>query len=413
MNKETQLSDLCIRLMQELKRLHYTEEYIGKFKTRAKEFQSFCSKELGTELFSEKAGEAYLKEKYNYVWGDAISATSHTTQSAIRLIKVLGELNQYDAILAVKKKEDISVWAKKDLNIINSFIIYMQSPDNTTKTKESRLNRLKNFYLFLGFKDLESVVDIDEKVLQEYVLSMQGDSLGHSKNRITTLKQYLSFLNKNSMLNKDYSLVLPRIIIPENKNIPYLWDESEIELLLKSIDRGNPAGKRCYAMLLLAIQLGMRISDISNLKLEDLKWESKKIEFIQHKTGEKNILPMLDDVGWALIDYIRFARPKVESPYVFLYTCAPYSNISASGVGSVLTRQLRQCGIQKRIGTDIGMHSFRHALARRLLENGTQLSEISEILGHKNFCSTSPYLKVDIEGMRKCALSLKEVSAVD
>ena len=68
-------------------------------------------------------------------------------------------------------------------------------------------------------------------------------------------------------------------------NIPTLWSKDEIDRLLKSVDRGSPVGKRNYAILLLAIQLGIRISDIVNLKLENLKRDKKKIEFNQHKTS--------------------------------------------------------------------------------------------------------------------------------
>ncbi len=413
MKENATMTELCSKLVQELKRLHYTEGYIKRFEVNAKEFQTFCSLNFGTDVFSEDAGSMYLKSTYNYVWGDAVSSTPHATQDAIRCIKVLGELNQYGALLTVKKNTDISLWALKDACLVNSFLLYMQSAHNSERTKESRLYRLRLFYRFVGFKGLESVLDIDTQVIRDYVLSLQGYSLAYTRNRLVTLKQYLSFLYKRNLIDKDYTECIPRIIIPENQNLPNLWEKSDIEKLLQNIDRSSPSGIRCYAMLLLAIQLGMRISDISNLKFENLKWESKKIEFIQCKTGERNSLPMLDDVGWALIDYIRYARPKIESPYVFLYCCAPYKNIAPDGVGSVLQRHLRRCGIQKKIGIVSGMHSFRHALARRLLENGTQLSEISEILGHREPGSTSTYLSVDIEGMRKCALSLNEVTIND
>ena len=75
------------------------------------------------------------------------------------------------------------------------------------------------------------------------------------------------------------------MIAPKNLNVPALWSREELERLLKSIDRGSPAGKRDYAIILLVIQLGLRISDVSALRLDSLKWERNELEFIQHKTG--------------------------------------------------------------------------------------------------------------------------------
>ena len=179
--------------------------------------------------------------------------------------------------------------------------------------------------------------------------------------------------------------------------------------LLEEVDRGSPAGKRDYAIILLVIQLGLRVSDISNLQLESLKWNRKEIELIQHKTGKRIIQPLLEDVGWAIIDYIKYGRPKVESPFVFLTVNAPYTQMKTNSVRFILSRHMTHCGIKKRIGTVSGMHSLRHALARRLLEKGTSLTTVADVLGHTSYASTSPYLKVDIESLRECALSLEEV----
>lgn len=149
--------------------------------------------------------------------------------------------------------------------------------------------------------------------------------------------------------------------------------------------------------------------DVSSLRLDSLKWERNELELIQHKTGNRAIYPLLEDVGWAIIDYIKYGRPKVESPFLFLTVNAPYTPMKARSIGCILDRNRARCGIEKKNGAVSGMHSLRHALARRLLEQGTELSTVANIMGHTSYASTSPYLKVDIEGLRECALSLEEV----
>jgi site-specific recombinase XerD len=182
---------------------------------------------------------------------------------------------------------------------------------------------------------------------------------------------------------------------------------------LKSVDRGSPTGKRDYAVLLLVVQLGIRISDIANLRLDNLKWDRKEIEFIQSKSNKNAVYPLLDDTGWAIIDYIRYARPQNGYDNVFLACNAPYTNLHPASINAILKRQMKRCGIQKKAGTVSGMHSLRHALARRLLEQGTSLDNVANIMVHTDYNSTFPYLKVDIDGLRNCGLSLEGVLVND
>jgi site-specific recombinase XerD len=260
---------------------------------------------------------------------------------------------------------------------------------------------------------MQGISEVTAETISNYALSLQGGSVVYAKHRLSTLKYYLRYLYKHGYCKQDLSHTVPSVIAPKNMNVPALWNKDEIELLLKSVDRGSPAGKRDYAILLLVVQLGIRITDIANLQLEHLKWERKEIVFAQHKTGGNVVFPMLDETGWALIDYVRYARPKSDSHHVFLTCNAPYTFLQSHSIGNILRRRMARCGIHKQDGVVSGMHSLRHALARRLLEQGTPLSTVAQIMGHTSYCSTSPYLKVDIDGLRECALSLEGVLCHD
>ena len=97
---------------------------------------------------------------------------------------------------------------------------------------------------------------------------------------------------------------------------------------------------------------------------------------------------------------------------MFLTANAPYTQLTTGAIGCILDRQMARCGIRKKPGVTSGMHSLRHALARRLLE-GMPLSTVADVMGHAEYNSTVPYLKVDIDGLRACALSLEEVANDD
>ncbi|MBK9696738.1 MAG: tyrosine-type recombinase/integrase [Propionibacteriaceae bacterium] len=114
-----------------------------------------------------------------------------------------------------------------------------------------------------------------------------------------------------------------------------MWTADEIRRVLAVIDRESATGKRDYAMILATARLGLRISDLRHLELGDLDWRARKITIVQHKTGRPLSLPLLDDVGWAIIDYVRGGRPATDCPKVFVKHRHPFGTFgNASSVAS-------------------------------------------------------------------------------
>jgi site-specific recombinase XerD len=169
----------------------------------------------------------------------------------------------------------------------------------------------------------------------------------------------------------DLSKSVPTLYYPKQDRIPSVWSANDIEQLLSVIDRGNPKGKRDYALIFLVTQLGLRTSDVLNLKLENINWSESRIEFVL-----KHIQP--------------FDRMK-NGHYL-------------------ITQYLVKAGIPLKTAKHHGLHSLRHTLASRLLEQDVPLEIISSILGHTTVESTKPYLHIDIENLRKCALVSREVA---
>jgi integrase/recombinase XerD len=183
-----------------------------------------------------------------------------------------------------------------------------------------------------------------------------------------------------------------------------------VRRLLASVDRGNPNGKRDYAILLMVARLGMRVQDIKEIRLNNLNWATRTIEIVQHKTKQRTSYPILDDIGWAVIDYLKNGRPTTESPHLFVRHHAPFEAFGAyANLYNIIARYMRLASINLRKGAARGMHSLRHTLAGVLLEQGTPLPVISEILGHMSTLSTGVYLKIDLEGLSRCALDPDEV----
>jgi integrase len=146
----------------------------------------------------------------------------------------------------------------------------------------------------------------------------------------------------------------------------------------------------------------MRISDLRQLELGDLDWRAKTITIVQHKTGRALSLPLLDDVGWAIIDYVRGGRPETDCPKVFVKHRHPFNAFGgASSVASRLSRHAARAGIEFPPDQVCGMHSLRGALAVAMIGNGTSIPVVSAVLGHASSDTTQAYyLRFDVERLR-------------
>lgn len=408
MEKNLTLTEIIETLIREMERLKYSNSSLRHTKKDCRRFLEYVIEITGQDAFSEEIGKRYLEEKFQYPTLYP-KETPDTVLEAVRCVRRLGEIQLFGAFRRQWSSTTEVDWYLADEQIISTYLVNSQTADHSESTKSLRTRNIKRFYDFLGFRRLNGIADISAQIISDYATSLQGCAPTSVQQMLSSLKNYFRFLFRNELCESDWSVCVPKVKLRNNITVPALWENSEIELLLKSIDRTSPVGKRDYAVLLLAVQLGLRCSDIASLKLESLKWERNEIDLVQYKTGTRLIHPLCDDVGWAIIDYIRYARPTVESDFVFLTANAPYRKLNSSTVTSVLRRHANRCGIIKPSGTTKGVHSLRHGLARRLLEQGTPLPEVADIMGHVSYSSTAPYLKVDIEGLRKCSLSLSEV----
>lgn len=167
-------------------------------------------------------------------------------------------------------------------------------------------------------------------------------------------------------------------------------------------------GKRDYAIILLACRLGLRCTDIKNLTIDNFRWEDKKLIFVQSKTRTTLSLPLTPEVGWSVIDYLKYGRPNVESRCIFVRHLAPFLPFSEGDhLNQIIAKYIRLAHLSI-LRKKTGMHSLRHTLASLLLESDTPLPFISDILGHIDTESTAVYLKIDIKRLKECPLDLVE-----
>jgi integrase len=196
--------------------------------------------------------------------------------------------------------------------------------------------------------------------------------------------------------------------LSKKERIPSFYTAAEVNIVENSVNRSSGVGKRNYAMLLLASRLGLRASDIANLQFSNIDWDNNVLTLVMHKTGKVIELPLLADVGNAIIDYLQHGRPQTVSQNVFLSCKAPYVPATKSMVCSAINNIICKSGIDVS-AKHHGPHSLRHSLASVMLEKGTTLPVISESLGHRSTETTLTYLKIDIKSLIECAIPVPPV----
>lgn len=269
------------------------------------------------------------------------------------------------------------------------------------------------FLDFLGKRGVKTFSHIRPEDLSDFVYSLSRYTQKTVASTISYIRVYLRYLFAQGQLKQPLSESLPSVCFPQRATIPSVWDKELIAQLLDKVDRHSPRGKRDYAILLLACRLGLRSSDIRALKLDHIDWAAETIRFVQVKTGSFLCLPLTDEVGNALIEYIKAVRPKTQHREVFLSLRPPCKPFKQNSHLYHIVRYWRElAGIHFRCPQRQGLHSLRHTLATHLLEDNTPFAVIADILGHASMASTMIYAKASIETLRQVALSLPEVEHV-
>ena len=249
-----------------------------------------------------------------------------------------------------------------------------------------------------------------EDIGEEHILGFVSTQTNNNINVVSSLRVFFRYLYEERLLKTDLSYVLAHYKWVKREKLPSVYTTEEVKRIESSVNCSNAVGKRDYAVLLLATRLGLRASDIAFLSFAGLDWENSRITLKQYKTGRETELPLLAEIGEAIINYLKVGRARSDSPNVFLSARAPYRPMTGKAVSNAVRQIIDASGIpigQRRHGP----HAMRHSLASRLLEHSVSLPIISESLGHEKTESTMTYLRIDRNTLRQCALDVPMVDA--
>jgi len=244
--------------------------------------------------------------------------------------------------------------------------------------------------------------------IDRYVKQRAETGLARSTRRqvCNDLRAILRYLHASGRIPRDLA---PAVMTPStyrHEGLPSTITPEQIRSILTSArsDR-SPTGIRNYAILLLLATYGLRAGEVCKLRLEDIDWRAGRLTIRHTKTGAETCLPLLSNVGHAILNYLRHVRPQCKDRQIFVAMHAPRrAFLSTNAIHSLLRHHLAQVGLH--LNGKRGPHVFRHARAKSLLMAGVPLKTVGDLLGHRSACATAVYLKLDDERLRDIALSL-------
>ena len=224
-------------------------------------------------------------------------------------------------------------------------------------------------------------------------------SVGAAKGRVAELRSLLRFLFLRGVTATALAAAVPPVAGWHNTGIPPTVSPDEVQALLDSCVDRLPGGVRDFAIITLVARLGLRSIEVARMELDDINWRTGEIT-VRGKARRLDTMPLPADVGQAVATYLFRSRPSTDPAQRRLFmTCrAPRAPIRADVVGDVVEQACLRAGIPR-----VGPHRLRHALARQMLANGVVLTDISQVLRHRDLATTAIYAKVDLDSLRKVA----------
>ena len=388
------------QLREWLGREGYSESYVSHFNTTTKQLLRFMDSRKLSE-FNTTIGLQFLRKRYRF---EPAGRLNSFQSSRLRTMQMLSEFQLHGVPLPKTRSRTYIIPAAFH-EASERFLAYRRFEGIIKRNMSTISLYLERFFSYLSGQDIAAISEINVHHIHGFLRFLTGFTNSTKDHTMRTVRQFMGFCFKNGYHPEDLSPFASLVHYEKRARIPSAYSHDDVLKLLSTVDRANPVGKRNYAILLLIARLGLRSGDVANLKYENINWEENRISLTQHKTGRPLTLPLLEDVGLAIIDYLKFGRPKCETSHVFLRHRPPIDSFSANGIYSLVSSYISKAGLLTQ-GKKHGPHALRHSLASRLLEENVPLPVISAILGHADTNTTAVYLSIDIEKLRGCALEV-------
>jgi site-specific recombinase XerD len=392
---------LVAGLDAELRRLGYKDSTLVWYWRCWRRLERFFAAR-GVVEFSLDVAMAWVDEACGFFDKERSGTLKANDIYLFRVAQMLGDFAVHAAVLR-RYSRSVDKLSGDDAETVARFQVWLRAAGRAVSTVRTYGTLAGEFVAFSGSRG--GLACCDATVIEAFVATLAGYQVKTVEQKLCALRSFLKFASGDGLVGVAVSDAVPPVRSNKQARIPSVWAAGEVEQILDAVDRANPCGKRDYAIILLITRLGLRSIDVKRLTFDDLDWPGNRLFVTQAKTGHRLQLPLLKDVGWAVIDYLRTGRPVCEAPQVFVRHTAPIGPFSDQDhLHQILVKHARVAHVPISEKRRHGMHSLRHTLATRLMENGTPLEQIADVLGHQSVEATGVYLKSSLGLLAKCAL---------
>jgi len=358
-------------------------------------------------LFLEIHGLGYLPEIVRIWFSEIQNTIGSSWKNWRRILKCYEEYADICDILPDKKYryestlfESLPQWCREP---ISAFLNRKKREFRSTGTVDKCQYPCIRFCRYLISHGISTFAELTSDVINDFSLTDQHDTFKGRSSYFTVIRQFLEYLEERGHIdNKSLHTCLSSGTAPVEKPIDILTD-SQIDRINDYRQSHNQAMElRNTAMVMIGLRMGLRASDVVNLKLRDIDWKKRQITFIQQKTQAQLTLPMPVEVGNSIYKYIRSGRPKSSDSHIFIRHKAPYGKLTTKNC----TKALHSLLPERKDVKGGGFHVTRRTFATRLLKNQASIATVMDSLGHQDNTSVMKYLSLDEERIRSCGLTL-------
>ena len=406
MMKTKDLPAVTSALIEKMRSDGYSQARLEDTTWILEHFGRYCSKQ-GIEVITVPVAVEFVRESFGF---DYYNTTSRFQTVLRRPLLILFEFHEFGSYKKTHQRGSTTQIPLIYEAVYREFVDHVNCMPIGLKTRERKIWSFTKYLEYLEKSGITELSQIRHDTVHEYIASL--DSYAPATLRVTRTnlreaydwmfeKRYVPFSGRQMfpLIRKD----------PRSKLLSY-YSKDEIQQLLSCVDTQTPSGKCMYAAICLLAYLGMRVGDVIALRFCDIDWEKGTISYAQQKTGNLLTLPLLDEVKFPLIDYIRNGRHESADPeYIFVTMYAPYTRYTCtSSMFRMVEKCMQTAGIRYE-GRHHGPHSLRHSLATNLLSENVPISAIANIMGHSSTRTTETYLTVDETHLKEISLEVPNV----
>jgi site-specific recombinase XerD len=300
--------------------------------------------------------------------------------------------------------ETLPGWCREAISGFQNQILRKFRSAETADTAQYPCIRFCKYLINCGISAFDGITP---DIINEFSRTDQHKTFTGRSSYFTVVRQFLEYLETKGFINnKSLHYCLSTGTAPVEKIVDVLTDDQIARINDYRQSRSRPIELRNIAIIMAGIRMGLRASDVVNLKFSDINWKKRQVTIIQQKTQAQLTLSIPVDAGNSIYKYIRDGRPKSNVSYIFIRHKAPYSKLTIKNC----TKALHSILPERKAVSGGGFHVTRRTFATRLLRNNASIETVMDSLGHQDNTSVMSYLSMDEKRIQSCALSLAETN---